>query len=271
LALLTFVISLWVWDFATGLMLRNIVLGYAAIALLSLVLAVVLAITIKELAAFSRLRRLDGLRSSATKALQDDNLEQARAMTNRLVALYRDRPELKWGVDNLSNRTDEVLDAESLLSIAETEVVAKLDAQAEKAVQAAARQVATVTAIVPIALADVATTLFSNIRMIRQIAEIYGGRSGTLGSWRLTKAVFAHLVATGAVAIGDDLIGSLAGGGLLSKVSRRFGEGVINGALTARVGLAAMDVCRPLPFNTVKRPSVTAVLRQALAGLFASR
>ena len=72
---------------------------------------------------------------------------------------------------------------------------------------------------------------------IRRIAEIYGGRSGTLGSWRLVRAVMTHLVATGAVAVGDDLIGSIGGGHLLSKLSRRFGEGLVNGALTARVGV----------------------------------
>jgi putative membrane protein len=104
--------------------------------------------------------------------------------------------------------------------------------------------------------------------MIRRIAEIYGGRSGTLGSWRLTRAVLTHLVATGAVAIGDDMIGSLAGGNLLAKLSRRFGEGIVNGALTARVGLAAIEVCRPLPYIQMSRPSVTAVVRRALTGLF---
>ena len=80
-----------------------------------------------------------------------------------------------------------------------------------------------------------------------------------------------HLVATGAVAIGDDLIGSLAGGGVLSKLSRRFGEGVVNGALTARVGIAAIEVCRPLPFVAASRPSVTGIVRQALTGLFGQR
>jgi putative membrane protein len=135
-------------------------------------------------------------------------------------------------------------------------------------VEVAARQVATVTAIVPLALADVFAALTSNLRMIRWIAEIYGGRSGLFGSWHLTRTVLMHLVATGVVALGDDLIGSIAGGGVLSKVSRRFGEGVINGALTARVGVAAIEVCRPLPFATVKRPSVTALVKRSLTGLF---
>jgi putative membrane protein len=135
-------------------------------------------------------------------------------------------------------------------------------------VEAAARQVATVTAIVPLALADVFAALTANLRMIRRVAEIYGGRAGTLGSWRLARAVMTHLVATGAVAVGDDLISSIAGGGVLSKLSRRFGEGVVNGALTARVGVGAMEVCRPLPFVRLQRPSVTGLVKRALTGLF---
>jgi putative membrane protein len=86
----------------------------------------------------------------------------------------------------------------------------------------------------------------------------------------LTRTVMTHLVATGAVAVGDDLIGSVAGGSVLSRISRRFGEGVVNGALTARVGVAAIEVCRPLPFRKSARPSVTGLVRNALAGLFAS-
>lgn len=107
--------------------------------------------------------------------------------------------------------------------------------------------------------------------MIRRVAEVYGGRAGTLESWRLARSVFAHLVATGAVAVGDDLVGTVAGGGLLSRVSRRFGEGVVNGALTARVGVAAIEVCRPLPFRAVKRPSVSSLVSRSLTGLFGER
>jgi len=135
-------------------------------------------------------------------------------------------------------------------------------------VEAAARQVATVTALVPLALADVFAALTANLRMIRRIAEIYGGRSGTLGSWRVTRSVLTHLVATGAVAVGDDLIGTMAGGGVMAKISRRFGEGVVNGALTARVGVAAIEVCRPLPFMKLSKPSVSGTVKRALTGLF---
>jgi len=161
-----------------------------------------------------------------------------------------------------------VLDADALLALAETELLAPLDDLARREVEAAARRVAMVTALVPLALADVATALWANLRMIRRIAELYGGRAGGLSSLRLLREVFAHLAATGALAVGDDVIQSVAGGGLVSKLSRRFGEGMVNAALTARVGVAAIEVCRPLPFAARPRPRVTALVTRAVAGLF---
>ena len=76
------------------------------------------------------------------------------------------------------------------------------------------------------------------------------------------------MLATGALAFGDDLIHSVAGGGVLSKLSRRFGEGVINGALTARVGVAAMEMCRPMPFVALPKPKVSNLISRALTGVF---
>lgn len=268
LALMGFAASLAAWDFVTGLLAANPVLGGVATALTGLVLSTLILIALREAAAFSRLGKLDDLRRAAEAALSGADLPAAQRVVARLDALYRSRPELEVARADLAQRRDEVLDADSLLALAETRLLVPLDAAARAEVEAAARQVATVTALVPIAFADVVAALTANTRMIRRIAEIYGGRSGTLGAWRLTRAVLAHLVATGAVAIGDDLIGSVAGGSVLSKVSRRFGEGVVNGALTARVGVAAMEVCRPLPFGEGRKPGTGSLVKRALTGLF---
>ena len=267
-ALAGFVVSLAAWDYVQSLLDRSPLLGAIATALIGLLILVLLAIALRELAAFARLRRLDAIQRQAATALAGPDLKGARAVIEALEKLYAQRDDTAWGRSELANRRGDILDADGLLGLAEQTLLAPLDARAQREVEAAARQVATVTAIVPLALADVFTALTANLRMIRRIAEVYGGRAGTLGSWRLTRTVLTHLVATGAVAVGDDLIGTVAGGGVLSKVSRRFGEGVVNGALTARVGVAAIEVCRPLPFHAARRPSVTTLVRRALTGLF---
>ncbi|MCZ4354235.1 TIGR01620 family protein [Roseovarius aestuarii] len=268
MTLLGIAISLAAWDFATGLIARAPLLGYGVTALICALIAVLLAIALRELSAFARLKRIDHLHRAAATALADDDLGAAREVTAGLVALYAGREDTAWGRSRLAEHSGDQFDAATLLTLTEDTLLAPLDAAAAREVEAAARQVAAVTALVPLALADVVAALTSNIRMIRRIAEIYGGRSGALGAWRLTRAVMTHLVATGAVAVGDDLIGAVAGGSVLSKISRRFGEGVVNGALTARVGVAAMEVCRPLPFSQGKRPSVRRLMTTALSGLF---
>ncbi|MGB2202755.1 MAG: YcjF family protein [Pseudooceanicola atlanticus] len=271
LSLLGVVVSAAAWNFVTGLIAQTPWLGYAVAALLALFIAVALAIVVKEIAAFSRLSRMDKLFTLAEEAASLDDLSKARDFADRLDGLYAQRAELKWHHERFADKRGDQFDASGLLSLAESELLDPLDQAALREVEAASRQVATVTALVPLALADVAAALTSNVRMIRRIAEIYGGRSGTLGSLRLTRAVMTHLVATGAVAVGDDVVGTVLGGNVLARLSRRFGEGVVNGALTARVGVAAMEVCRPMPFGDGRRPRVTVILRRALTGLFGDK
>lgn len=269
-ALIGAVASVAAWDFVTALIARFPLLGWGFTGLLVAFLGVLALISLRELAALGRLSRVDALRHAADTALAENDLAAARGVSDRLVALYAGREETRWGRNRLAQLRADQLDAQGLMALTEAEVLTPLDRLASLEVEAAARQVATVTALVPLALADVAAALTSNIRMIRRVAEVYGGRSGTLGGLRLTRAIFSHMVATGAVAVGDDMLEPVLGGSILGKLSRRFGEGLVNGALTARVGVAAMEVCRPLPFAPAQRPKVRDIIKRSLGGMFAS-
>lgn len=259
-------VSVTVWDFVTGLIARNAAIGAFALVLAAVLGLALLAWLVREGLAYRRLRSLDALRRAADLALVTSDVAAARQVVGQLARLYHRADDRAFAA-----RVAELLDADAVLAHAETELLRPVDMQARAAIERAARQVAAVTALVPLTLADVIVALVANLAMIRSIAALYGGRAGMLGSLRLLRGVFGHLLATGALSVGEDMVGSVAGGGLLSKVSRRFGEGVVNGALTARVGLAAMDVCRPLPHQMIARPSVTDVLRRALTGLFDGR
>jgi putative membrane protein len=260
--LLVLALGVAAWDFAAALLARQPWLGASAAALVVILLAGLALLSLREALGFFRLRRLDSLRRDADHALASGELEAARAVAERLARLYAGPHAGDW------TAPEELLDADAILDAAEAHWLVPVDARARLEVEFAARQVTLVTALLPVALADVAAALFVNLRMIRRVAELYGGRAGALGSLRLARAVVMHLMATGLVAVGDDMIGSLAGGGVVAKLSRRFGEGVVNGALTARVGLSAIEVCRPLPFRAGRRPSVSGMLARALQGAF---
>jgi len=255
------------WAAFDALLARSQILADGFMVLIGAFVLVCLGIILRELAALSRLGRLSEVHKVAMEVVARDDAAAARKLSARLSRFYAARSDLKWSSEGLEARVAEAFDADAILAQTERALILPLDQRAQAEIEAAARQVATVTALVPLALADVFTALTANLRMIRRIAEIYGGRAGTLGSWRLLRAVLTHLVATGAVAVGDDLIHSVAGGTLLSRVSRRFGEGLVNAALTARVGVAAIEVCRPLPFAAGQKPSVSGVISRALAGM----
>lgn len=85
---------------------------------------------------------------------------------------------------------------------------------------------------------------------------IYGGRPGFLGFLKLLRSIGAHIAITGGMAAGDSIVQQFLGHGIAAKISARLGEGVLNGLLTARVGLSAMAVCRPMPYAVGRAPGV---------------
>jgi len=97
-----------------------------------------------------------------------------------------------------------------------------------------------------------------------QLARLYGGRPGALGMIALMRHVIAHVAITGGMAASDGLIQQMLGHGIAAKLSQRLGEGVLNGLLTARLGLAAIDVTRPLPFTALPRPALTDLAKDLL-------
>jgi putative membrane protein len=99
--------------------------------------------------------------------------------------------------------------------------------------------------------------LITVVMLVRRLADLYGARPGALGVLRLLRLTIAHLAVTGGVAATDSLIQQVLGHGVAAKLSARLGEGVLNGLLTARIGLAAIEVSRPLPFAALPKPTVS--------------
>lgn len=234
-------------------------LGLAAVAAVALV-----ALVGREVAAVLRLKRIDGLRAAAAEAARLDDRRRAEAVAADLAALFRSRPETARGRAAMQAHLAEIIDGRDLLVLAEREILAPLDVRAQALVVASARRVSLVTALSPRALVDLLYVVAEAAALVRRIAALYGGRPGTLGFLTLMRAVIGHLAVTGGMAAGDSLLNEVVGRSLASRISARLGEGVVNGLMTSRVGLAAIDVCRPLPFLALARPTVSDVAGKAL-------
>lgn len=264
--LLSLAFGLWVARLAEDLFTRFAALGWIAVALAAAALLALIGLASREIRAILRQRRIADLHLAFARARETDDRDAARRLVRDLLALYAGTPTTARARADLEEMTREIIDGRDLIDIAERGLMHERDAEARREIAAAARRVSVVTAVSPRALVDVLFVAAQSIRLMRRIAEIYGGRPGFLGFLRLARSVFAHLAITGGMAVGDSILQQAIGHGLAAKLSAKLGEGVLNGLLTARVGLSAMAVCRPMPFAAEKPPGVRDVASFLFSG-----
>lgn len=254
--LFSLALSLWAWNFVADLFSHSAILGAIGLALAGAAALAAGVFILREIRSILRQNQIARLHVALAEAHAANDAKAARARVAELTRLYASRPECARARALMKDYANQIMDGRDLIDLAERHLVAPLDESARKEIAAAAKRVSVVTAISPRAILDVIFVAGQAIVLMRRIADIYGGRPGLFGFFKLARSVGAHLAITGAVAVGDTLLQQVLGHGLASRVSAKLGEGVLNGLLTARVGLSAMAVCRPTPFNAEKAPGV---------------
>jgi putative membrane protein len=249
-------------DIIRGLFARNDALGLLGVALAALAAVALVALAGREIVGLLRVRRIVLIHGRAVDAAAADDRNGAREVVRELIGLYAGRPETARGRAALAGHSREIIDGRDLIGLAERELLLTFDDGARRMVLSSAKRVALVTAISPRALVDLIFVGSEILRLVRRLATLYGGRPGTLGFLKLTRAALSHLAVTGGMAAGDSLIQQILGHGIAARLSARLGEGVVNGLLTARVGIAAIEVCRPLPFQHGRPPRLADVMSE---------
>ncbi|WP_395666936.1 YcjF family protein [Methylocella sp.] len=246
----------WVSAFIDDLFARAPALGALALALAGLCVLALLVLAAREAAGVLRQRRIADLHAGFAQAREADDYGRARNLVSELGELYVARPETAQARDHLRDLAQDIVDGRDLIDIAERTLIHPLDLRARQEIADAAKRVSIVTAIAPRAILDVLFVTAQAVRLIRRISAIYGGRPGVLGFLKVLRSIAAHIAITGGMAAGDSLVQQVLGHGIAARLSAKLGEGVLNGMLTARVGLSAMAVCRPMPYAVGKAPGV---------------
>ena len=244
---------------------RSQTLGYLGLAFASIAALALAVVTGREVFGLMRLAAIEKLHLRAAEVLASDDRAASREVVNDLIRLAHQNPQLARARVALQSHGDDIIDGADMIKLAERELMMPLDQEARRLVSSAAQRVSVVTAVSPRAVVDVLFVLVVALRLIRQLARLYGGRPGALGMVSLMRHVIGHLAITGGMAATDSLVQQMLGHGIAAKLSHRLGEGVLNGLLTARLGLAAIDVTRPLPFTALPRPALGDLAKDLLS------
>jgi putative membrane protein len=233
-------------------------LGWVAVSVAAIAVIAALAIIMREIIGLLRLQE------TAARAINLDEQSSAQKACAELESIYGGRPDTKWGLEQFKSHRGDILDPRDRVMLADKLILKPLDEAVHKIIARRARRVTLLTTVTPAAVLDILFVAAQNLGMLREIATLYGGRPSTFSTLKLARMVATHLAVTGGLALSDNLIQHFVGKGLLGKLSARFGEGAVNGILTARIGLAASNVCRPIPRAAATSDTLTSLLKEVM-------
>ena len=249
--------GLWTSDLINTLFEKYELAGFIALLITIIGLIALIFFVIGEVRAIMRLASVDKIRLNAEDATKKDDIARARHSVDELIRYTAHSPYITRGRKTMQSHRQDIIDGKALIHLAEYELLRPLDMEARKLILNSAKRVSVVTAVSPRAIIDLGYVLYEVVGLIRRLSTLYGARPGRFGLFALIKRVISHLAVTGTLAVGDGLVEQFIGQGLATRLSARLGEGVVNGLMTTRIGIATMDALRPFPFDGEKRPGIS--------------
>ena len=171
------------------------------------------------------------------------------------------------GLIQWRQQVNESYSASEVLHLFSQNVLQSFDKQAKKLINKATAESAALVAISPLALADMFFIAWRNIRLVNQIACLYGIELGYISRLRLLRIVLVNMAFAGATELIQDLGVNWLSQDLTAKLSARMAQGIGVGLLTARLGIKAMEFCRPLAFQADEKPRLSQIHKELLSHL----
>lgn len=269
--LLVVIAALWQWADMLQQAWQHNMLKAVFLILTSIVLLVLFTTLLwREVLLWRRLARNKQWQDDTKRINASVQFGEADALCQAVVKSLPDSTVIASATEMWQQaRRDEHSDKEQL-ALFEQIVLAELDKQAQQRIYRAATDTSFAVAISPFALADMIMVLWRSSRLLRELAQLYGGAIGQLRSLVLLKQLFAALLWAGGSEIALDMAADVLSSELTAKLSLRAGQGLIAGLLVARIGNLAQQQLRPLPSTKASKVSITKLASSLTSRLKAS-
>lgn len=142
-----------------------------------------------------------------------------------------------------------------------------LDRQARREISRHAAESTLMIVVSPLALVDMAFIAWRNLRLVNRIAAIYGIELGYFSRIRLFRLVLLNMAFAGASELVREVGMDWVSQDIAAKLSARAAQGIGAGLLTARLGIKAMELCRPLPWLEEDKPRLGDFRRELVGQL----
>lgn len=213
-----------------------------------------------------RLRERAAERDTARDLLNSQAMGQARGFCEKLAqqaGLDSGNPALqRWQASLHETHNDS-----EVVALYARLVQPQLDRQARREISRCAAESTLMIAVSPLALVDMAFIAWRNLRLVNRIAQLYGIELGYFSRLRLFRLVLLNVAFAGASELVREVGMDWISQDLAARISARAAQGIGAGLLTARLGIKAMEMCRPLPWLEDDKPRLGDFRRELIGQL----
>ncbi len=195
-----------------------------------------------------QLKEAERLQQEAITLQSQKTHGNAAPFLKKLDKLY-DNTDLNQPFKDAIRQVDSAYNDSEIIRYISDHALREQDAAARKCVQRNSVQSGLMVALSPYATFDMYLVGWRNIKMLRELAEIYGIAPGAATQWQLLKRVLHNIAFAGLSEITIHAGSHLLGASITTTLSARAGQGVGASLFTARSGFQAIKLCRPLPLT----------------------
>jgi putative membrane protein len=210
-----------------------------------------------------QLKQTETLHAEAEELRDQKTHGQAVPLLKKLDSHYEDTTVNHSFKEALRQVDSAYNDGEIILYISRHALKEQDDA-ARQCVHRYSVQSGILVALSPYATFDMWLVGWRNLKMLREITDIYGISPGAITQWSLLKKVLHNIAFAGLSEMTIHASSHIIGNSLTTSISARAGQGVGAGLFTARSGLQAIKLCRPLPQEPSEQLQLSSVTQSIL-------
>lgn len=242
---------------------RGLVLGGLSLAVIVAVFGGAGLVIGRELKSFFALRRVEHDHELLADAGRLRSGEMRSAIRRVLAEVPKDH-ETEAAIESYQRQAQPHHTPAQQVELLSRTVMRPLDVRARAAVRRATGRAFALTVIAPTALID--TVLFAalSVHMLRGIAACYGHRPTAAATAHLIRRLIFEAGKLAAIDLAGMTIAQHVGGAIAERVAADSVHSLYAAQRMARVGLLAMAMCRPVPFQADEAPNMLSALLEAV-------